>query len=151
MEKFTKVDPVIKAVELENRVADLHQREEKKVLKEQDPTYFIKRNMKSVLKVNNEVQNSNSKEEYEKKVAKDKIDSRYGVLPTYLVNRKKEAELEKRRTLLEIELNQRPQGTIRLTNQEIQQIRESLAKEKESLSHQIERTTISNYTTRAKN
>ena len=53
MEKFTKVDPVIKAIELENRVADLHQREEKKVLKEQDPKYFIKRNMKSVLKVNN--------------------------------------------------------------------------------------------------
>ena len=61
--------------------------------------------MVSVLKVNNEVQNSISKEEYEKKIAKDKVDSRYGVLPTYLVNRKKEAELEKRRTMLEIQLN----------------------------------------------
>ena len=72
-------------------------------------------------------------------------------MPTYLINRKKEAELEKRQTLLQIKLNQRPQGTIRLKDSEILEMRECLNKEKEALSHQIERTTISNYTTRAKN
>jgi hypothetical protein len=40
-------------------------------------------------------------------------------MPTYLVNRKKEAELEKRQTMLDIKLNQRPQGTIRLRDNEI--------------------------------
>ena len=34
MEKFLKVDPVIKAKELENRVADHHQKEEKKAAKQ---------------------------------------------------------------------------------------------------------------------
>ena len=64
--------------------------------------------MVSVLKVNNEVQNSISKEDYEKREAKAKVESRYGVMPTHLINRKKEAELEKRQTLLQIKLNQRP-------------------------------------------
>jgi hypothetical protein len=34
MEKFKKVDPVIKAKDLENRVADQHQKDEKKAAKQ---------------------------------------------------------------------------------------------------------------------
>lgn len=111
MERFKKVEPVIKAKELENRVADQHQNEEKTIVKkklEKDPKYFIKRNMASLHKVNNETQYQISKEEYKKNVAKAKVESRYGVLPTYLVNRKKQAEAEHQQTLLEIQLNQRP-------------------------------------------
>ena len=154
MEKFKNVEPIIKAVELENRVADKYQREEAKVViknMDKDPKYFIKRNMVSVYKVNDQVQNQIGYEEYQKKEAKAKVESRYGIMPTYLINRKKEAELEKRQTLLDIKLNQRPQGTIRLQDTEILQMRESLNNEKKALSHQIERTTISNYTNRAKN
>lgn len=61
MEKFKNVEPCIKAVQLENRVADQHQRDERfKIQKklEEDPKYFIKRNMKTVYKINEEVQKS---------------------------------------------------------------------------------------------
>ena len=117
MEKFKNVEPIIKAAELENRVADVHQRDERTKLKQQlqkDPKYFIKRNMKQVFKINDEVQKSLSQEEQDKLAAKAKVESRYGIMPTYLVNRKKEAELEKKQTMLQVQLNQRPQGTIRL-------------------------------------
>ena len=58
MEKFKNVEPCIKAVQLENRVADQHQRDERiKIQKklEEDPKYFKKRNMKTVYKINEEV------------------------------------------------------------------------------------------------
>jgi hypothetical protein len=61
MEKFKNVEPCIKAVDLENRVADQHQKDEKITIKkklEEDPKYFIKRNMKSVFKINDQVQKS---------------------------------------------------------------------------------------------
>jgi|TARA_B110001450_G_scaffold231669_1_gene233724 hypothetical protein len=55
MKRFQNVEPCIKAKELENRIADQHQREEKKVIDDklaQDPKYYIKRNMKTVMKIN---------------------------------------------------------------------------------------------------
>jgi shikimate kinase len=71
-------------------------------------------------------------------------------MPNYLVKRQLEAEREKQQTQMEILLNQRPQGTIRLKDEEIIQVRQSLANEREHLYNQIERCTISNYTERAK-
>lgn len=44
----------------------------------------------------------------------------------------------------------RPQGTIRLRDEEILQMRENLEKEKKGLSTQIQRVSISQYTKRAK-
>ena len=61
MEKFKNVEPCIKAANLENRVADQHQKDEKTSIKkklEEDPKYFIRRNMKSVYKINDQVQDS---------------------------------------------------------------------------------------------
>ena len=59
MEKFSNVEPKIKAEELENKVADHYQKEEQKTLAqklEKDPKYYIKRNMRGVYKINKEVQ-----------------------------------------------------------------------------------------------
>jgi hypothetical protein len=49
-----------------------------------------------------------------------------------------------------IELNKRPQGTMRLSNNEIFSMRSSLNVEKEKLSNRIEQVPISQYTVRAK-
>jgi len=43
---------------LENRVADKHQKEEKKDVEQklaEDPKYYIKRNMKTIMKINDQV------------------------------------------------------------------------------------------------
>ena len=50
-------------------------------------------------------------------------------MPNYLIKFKKEAEAEKQRNLQQIELNKRPQGTIRLKQGEIDTIRTNLGKE----------------------
>jgi hypothetical protein len=58
MKRFQDVEPCIKAKELENRVADKHQREEKKVVEQklaEDPKYYIKRNMKTIMRINDQV------------------------------------------------------------------------------------------------
>jgi hypothetical protein len=81
---------------------------------------------------------------------KAKKEVRVGVLPTYLVNRKKQAEIDERKMKMSIELNKRPQGTIRLTTDEIVDMRSSLFSEKQKLSTQIEKVPISQYTVRAK-
>ena len=50
----------------------------------------------------------------------------------------------------QIELNKRPQGTFRLPDQEIDSIRQNLYAQKSQLGEQIEHTSVTLYTTRAK-
>jgi len=63
-----------------------------------------------------------------------------------LANRKKEADIERIETLKQIELNKRPQGTIRLADSEINSIRESLSVRKEGLQKQITKSSVTLYT-----
>lgn len=132
MEKFTQIDPQIKAKELENTVADQHQREEQALAKkrlEKDPKFYIKRNMRDVKIIDKKFQTQKLQEEIEEDLKRQRSGLKTGVLPNYLVKFKKEAEMEKQRTLQQIELNKRPQGTIRLKQDEIESIRSNLGKE----------------------
>ena len=71
-------------------------------------------------------------------------------MPNYLVNRIAKAEAEKKATMLEIELNKRPQGTIRLRPDEISNMRQNLNWEKKLLQDKIENMSVTLYTGRAK-
>ena len=82
--------------------------------------------------------------------AENKKQSKRGVLPNYLVNRKAEAAAEYRETVKQIELNKRPQGTVRLQQHEIQNMRDNLEREQHLLRSQIENMSVSLYTDRAK-
>ena len=132
MEKFTQVDAQIKAQELENTVADKHQREEQVLAKkrlEKDPKFYIKRNMRDVKIIDKKFQTQKLQEEIEEDLKKQRKTLRTGTMPNYLIKFKKEAEAEKQRNLQQIELNKRPQGTIRLKQGEIDTIRTNLGKE----------------------
>ena len=54
MDRFTQVEPVIKAADQTSTVADQHQKAEAKAAKvrNKDPKYYIKKNMKGVLDIN---------------------------------------------------------------------------------------------------
>ena len=90
------------------------------------------------MKINDQVIMQKEHKEVSEKIQKAKKEVRVGVLPTYLVNRKKQGEIERKKMMHSIELNKRPQGTIRLTDGEISQMRVSLQSEKQKLSNQIE-------------
>lgn len=73
MEKFTQVDPQIKAKELENTVADKYQKEEQYVAKkrmEKDPKFYIKRNMRDVKIIDKKFQTQKLTEEIENDLKK---------------------------------------------------------------------------------
>ena len=73
MEKFTQVDAQIKAQELENTVADKHQREEQVLAKkrlEKDPKFYIKRNMRDVKIIDKKFQTQKLQEEIEEDLKK---------------------------------------------------------------------------------
>lgn len=72
-----------------------------------------------------------------------------GHLPNYLVKFKKEAELEKQKMLEQIQLNKRPQGTMRLRQTDVDEIRNNLGKEQKALNDRITQTSVTLYTTRA--
>lgn len=152
MEKFTQVDPQIKAKELENTVADKHQKEEQVLARqrlEKDPKFYIKRNMRDVKIVDKKFQTQKLQEEIDEDLKQQRLALKQGHLPNYLVKFKKEAELDKQRTLQQIELNKRPQGTIRLKQDEIESIRKNLGKEQKALNQRITQTSVTLYTTRA--
>ena len=152
MGRFTNIEPQIKAAELENTVADQHQKAEARQSRDKlakDPKFYIKRNMRGVNQIEKQRQALQSQIDRERRIQSAKEGVTRGVLPAYLVRRKKEAEEERVRTLQEIELNKRPQGTQRLRQEEIEDVRTNLHREKEHLQDMITRSSVSLYTTRA--
>ena len=134
MEQFKNVEPAIKANELENRLADKFQREEKKAVKSQDPKHYIKKNMRSVYKLDGQVKQQKENLTLVEEFNKSKTQIRMGVMPKYLVKRKEEVANENQRVIKEVELNKRPTGTQRLTQEEIQNMREKLQSETDILT-----------------
>lgn len=150
MEQFKNVEPAIKANKLENRIADKFQREEKKAVKAQDPKHYIKKNMRAVYKLDDQVKQQKENLQLVEEFNKTKSELRKGVMPKYLVKRKEEEANENKRIIREVELNKRPQGTQRLTQEEIQNMRERLQIERDSLQQQVVKMSVSLYTTRAR-
>ena len=88
MERFTQVAPQIKATELENTVADKHQKEEQKEAQtklEKDPKFFIKQNMRVVKKIDKQYRTAKLHQDIEEDLLQQKAAVKRGVLPNYLV------------------------------------------------------------------
>ena len=71
----------------------------------EDPKFYIKRNMKSVMHINKEFKTILERQLLENKVKKEKSEISRGILPNYLVKMKHEAEKEREETLKQIEKN----------------------------------------------
>lgn len=147
MEKFTKdAEPVYKNEQLQNHQADhLAQELRKEAEQNVKDKFYIKRNMQTVMKIDRE----NAIRKQNEAADKGWV-HRTGELPQYIVNRKKEEEYEKQEMIRQIEQNKRPQGTVRLSDHEIQGIRGNLEKTKGVLVNRIEKTSVTLWTTRAR-
>eukprot|EP00347_Sterkiella_histriomuscorum_P022384 403330677 len=114
--------------------------------------HFIKRNMRQVDDLSKETHQFRQIESKVLNSQKQQQENRkYGTLPKYLVQFKKQEELEIQQTLKEIEMNKRPSGTKILDDSDRQNLLTSLLIQEQNLKNQIERVCISQQTERAKN
>ena len=77
--------------------------------------------------------------------------TKLGTVPNYLLRLREKEEKERQDLLLQIELNKRPEGTIKLKREEVGEMRDILVAKKHELQCQLEKTSVANYTMRAKN